>query len=301
MGVGPEVEPGGVDARVVEQGHLDGRGHRPRRREGQQHPDPPGEGAGQGHHPQHHQGPDQVELLLDGQGPGVGEGVDRSGDHEVAAAGGDLPPVGEVEERRQGAHPEVGVEAGRLDEPDQQGHRHQHDQEGRQQAAGPTQPEGRQLDGAPTAVLAEQQPGDQVAGQHVEDVEAEEAALQPPHPEVVAHDDQEGHGPDPVEGGDALPAGGRRAGVDRPGVVGRDGARCGTVHWGAVRGGTARGGAVRWGAVRWGLTGVVSSSVMGRSPTAGRSGRAGPPAGGCRVGATRRPTGRCARRRSTGR
>ena len=160
-------------------------------------------------HGQHHQGPDQVELLLDGQRPGVGEGGHRPGGHEVVAAGGDLPPVGEVEQGRQGAHPEVGVEAGRLGEPHHEGHGHQHDEQRRQQPAGPAQPEGRQLDAAPLAVLAEQQAGDQVAGQHVEDVQAEEAALQPPHAEVVAHDDEQGHGPQAVEGGDPLLAGGR--------------------------------------------------------------------------------------------
>ena len=77
MGVGAEVEPGGVGHRAVEQGHLQGRGQRAQHRQRQQDPDAAGEGAREVHHRQHHQRPDQVELLLDGQGPGVGEGRGR--------------------------------------------------------------------------------------------------------------------------------------------------------------------------------------------------------------------------------
>ena len=220
MGVGPEVEPGEVGRRGVEDGHLEGRGQGPERGHHEQGLEAPLVGAGQEQHGQDHQGPDQVELLLHGQGPGVGERGGGPGGHEVVAGRVDLPPVGVVEEGGQGILSEPGVEPGRLGEPDHEGHGHQHDEEGRQQSPGPAQPEGRELDPAPPGELGEQEAGDQVAGQDIEDVQAEEAPLEPPHPEVVAHDDEQGHRPQPVQGVDPDLAGGRRPGGQRVGVFG---------------------------------------------------------------------------------
>lgn len=167
----------------------------------------PRERPAQSHHGERYQRPDQVELFFHGQRPRVGQRGHGTCGHEVVPTGGDLPPVREVEQCRKRVHPESGIQTGRLGEPYHHRHDHQHDEQRGQQSPSPAQPECRQLDPSPFVVLVYQQSGDQIAGEHVEDVQAEEAALKPADPEVVPHDDEEGHGTEPVEGRNPLPSG----------------------------------------------------------------------------------------------
>ena len=212
MRVGSEIEPSGVRTRMVEDDHLGSRGQRTENRHDEEGLQPSSEAATHVHDGQDDEWPHQVELLLDGQGPGVGERGDGSRRHEVVRTRDDLPPVREVEECGERTQAEVRVEAGRGGKAHQQRHHHQHDGQGREQPSGTAQPEGRELDAVSLPVLAEQQSGDEVAGEHVEDVQAEEATPEPAHAEVVAHDDEQGHGPQSVESVDTVLAGGRRAG-----------------------------------------------------------------------------------------
>ncbi len=139
--------------------------------------------------------------------------------HEVVAARGDLPPVGEVAQRGpSSAHPEVRVLTGGLGEPDHQGHHDQDDDQRRQQPPGPAEPEAGQPDAPALAELADQEPGDQEAGEDVEDVDAEEAALEPADAEVERQDQEDGHGPQPVEADGPIPSGCGRPGRKRPRV-----------------------------------------------------------------------------------
>ena len=68
------------------------------------------------------------------------------------------------------------------------GHRRQHGQQGRHQAADPVAPEPLQPDARVPAELGHQQPGDEEPGQDEEDVHAEEPAPGPAEPAVEEED-----------------------------------------------------------------------------------------------------------------
>ena len=131
---------------------------------------------------------------------------------------------------------------GRLGEPHHQGDGDEHQQQGREQAAGASQPEAPEPDAVPALVLGQEQSGDEEAGEDVEHVDAEEAATQPSDAEVEAEHQQDGDRPESVQAEDpASPGGG--------GAVGRT-----CVGVGASR---------CWGAA--GL-GVVMACFLGRRP-----------------------------------
>ena len=186
-GVRPVVDERRVD-RVVQQRHQHGRGERegqhgdeqPVRPLAEQHQE-----AGQGQRPQ------QVELLLHGQRPQVAQQRRPLELVEVGRAAQDEVPVHRVGEGGE----EVTLEAGQLlpDEQDaDQGDGEQQCEHRGQEPAGPAEPEVLQADGAVAPVLAEQQHRDQVAADHEEHLDAEEAAPQPRGVAVV--DDHRDHG-----------------------------------------------------------------------------------------------------------
>ncbi len=117
--------------------------------------------------------PEQVELLLDGQRPEVDE-QQRRGAVEVARPRCHLDPVG-GEGQRAESLPTDGDEQVAPHQSGGADAHHDDGQQGGQQPAGATQPELRQVDPSTSADLAQQQSGDQEAGDDEEDVDAEEA------------------------------------------------------------------------------------------------------------------------------
>ena len=168
--------------------------------------------------PEHGQGderPEQVELLLDGQRPGVLQGRGGQELGEVRLVGEDEVPVGVVEERGDGVRPEgARIDVGAA-EPVVQGEHEQQDQDGGQEPLGPTGPERPQPDPFGRHPLAGQQAGDQEAGEHEEQVDAEIAAVGPVEAEVVRDDPGDGEGPQPIEGREVLVATRHRRDLDR--------------------------------------------------------------------------------------
>ena len=124
----------------------------------------------------HRDRPHQVELLLDREGPQVPERAEGGEGLEVGVAAGDLVPVRGVGPRRQhrtrhgGEAGQVAVDQG----PDGRGCDDQC--QGRQQAPRPACPERPEGDATRPAVLVEEEPGDQEAGQDEEEVDAQVAA-----------------------------------------------------------------------------------------------------------------------------
>ena len=120
---------------------------------------------------------------------------------EVVLAGGDVMPVGAVEESPEdvfAAHLEL---EGRARGTDPDRHDDQHQEERRQQAPGSPVPEGHQVDRTGSGVLAQQQAGDEVARQDEEDVDAEEPAADPAVAKVIGDDGQDRDRSDAVESG----------------------------------------------------------------------------------------------------
>ncbi len=139
---------------------------------------------------------------------------------EVARAGRGLDPVGAEGHRPEGLPADVDQQvaadqAGRGDAD------HHDGDQGRQQASGPAQPELRQVDPAAAGDLAQQQGGDQEAGEHEEDVDPEEAAGQHGRGEVEDQDADDRERADAVQPVD----------VTRPGVhLGRSPAPAARQH-----------------------------------------------------------------------
>jgi len=116
----------------------------------------------------------------------------RLAEHVPVADLGEHPlPVGHVAQRGQGVVPEARpLHLGR--EPQhQRAHACQQHEQGGQQAPGPAGPEAAQPDPAEAVVLGDQQRRDQVAGEDEEQVDAEEAALQPVEVEDDHHGDRQ--------------------------------------------------------------------------------------------------------------
>ena len=178
--VGAVVHPGGVLAGHVEDGHE----HRPTR----PRPRAPTRTRRAGarrrrHHGDEHERPQQVELLLHRQGPEVDEQLRRGGG-EVAGAGGHLEPVG----ARRSARPGPGGRsrrAGRCPPARRAGSSRPRPPPGPAAAGGRAAPRSAAGRAGPGAQLAQQQGGDEEAGDDEEDVDAEEPAGQRGGPQVV--------------------------------------------------------------------------------------------------------------------
>ena len=186
MGVRAEVDACGVGRRAVEQRHLDCRGDAPDHGDPQEQPEATGIGAAEVEHRQCDERPDQIELLLDGERPRVGERLRCPCRNEVIAADGDLPPIGEVEERREGVHAKVRIGPHRRHESHAQRGGDEHQEETGEEPPGPADPESGQLDAVAALEFREQQSGDQETRQDVEDLDRKEAALSPSDAEVEA-------------------------------------------------------------------------------------------------------------------
>ena len=180
-GLRQEVAGRGVLQRARPERHRGQRQCHPGRRR----PDQPASGAG----PQQHQRPEQVELLLDRQRPGVVEPGRQ-------VPGRPQPQVAGVRQAHQGGPGEPEPDVAEHVAPGGKG-QEQHD-EGRVEPARPAQVEPAQVDPAGPS-FAQQQSGDEIAGQHEEDVDAHPAAAEPRHTEVVEHHGQARDGAQPVE------------------------------------------------------------------------------------------------------
>ena len=128
---------------------------------------------------QHQSRPEEVELLLDGKRPEVDEWARLAVRGEVAVFDGGPVPVGEVHGRRGGVATEILILErlrGRLAHGDGE---HDDDPCRREQPTRPPRIEPRQANPSPLLHLGDQESGDEVARQHEEDVDADEAAWQP--------------------------------------------------------------------------------------------------------------------------
>ncbi len=153
--------------------------------------------AGPAQDDDHDQGPEQVELLLHGQRPQVAQRGECAG-RGVPLTDVDLVPVAAVEQPAEevaaGAAHRVALEQRHVD-----GDAREHDDQGRQQAAGATQPELLEVDEPLALVLTDQQQGDEVAADHEEHLDAEEPAAEPLVVGVVHHHRHDSDGPQTVE------------------------------------------------------------------------------------------------------
>ena len=167
-----------------------------------------GAGATAAHHPedgQQNERPDQVELLLDGERPGVLERRGVRHRREVVRVGGDEMPVRHVPERRQGVAEEVGG-AQRLGEEGGRGtHDGEHQEECRQEPAGPAPPERPQGDAPAALPFGQQERRDEVPGQNEEEIDAEVPADRPRRRSVEQDHTGDGERPDAVQGGEPAP------------------------------------------------------------------------------------------------
>ncbi len=215
--VQPVVEPGRVvrhrRARIVAQ-HERQRHRQPRGRGQEGHRDGDAHTVPLPHEHEHQQEqrPHDVELLLDRQRPEVPEGRGAARHLEVALLGQQLVPVGDVERSGRSVSPGPGHQVSPAD--DQGGHDDQQQQvQGGEEAAGPADPEAPEAGAPGGAPLGPQERGDEVARDHEEGLDAEEAAA---HEGDVGMPEQHGrdrHGPQPVESGelrDPASSGGRR-------------------------------------------------------------------------------------------
>ncbi len=200
-GVGPVVDPRGVEAGVVEEGHGGGRGDRQgQRRDGQPRAHTGGGGRDLAHEAdpeQQQEGPDDVELLLHPQRPEVVERRGRAEAGEVGDVLEDQPPVADVE-RRRGHRFAERHRLGPAGDRDPGHDHHEHREEGGQEAPRPPQPEAGQPP-APARPLREQDVRDQVAAQGEEDPDAQEPARSPPEAQVIGDHGEHGHGTQPVQ------------------------------------------------------------------------------------------------------
>ncbi len=222
-------------------------------------PGHPGRAGQRHHHGQHGQGaasaqaqgaprqqrPHDVELLLHRQRPQVLQQRRAAEGLEVRLFGDDLPPVRHVDQRRRDVAHQPRHRVGRQHRR-HHGHHGDHREGRRQQAARPAQVEGAEVDAAMARVFAQQQRGDDEAGDDEEHVHAQEAGRREPVlPQVVGDDGEHGDAPQAVQAGQPRRFGMRgcrprrrhpRAGAGVGGIHTRQRRPCGGL--GPVRGDT---------------------------------------------------------------
>ena len=194
-GVGPFVRTGVVEAGRSDVPHQrEGDGRQP---EGDER-DPAELALEQFEEKQQEKGPEQIELLLHRQGPEVIERSRTGESVEVGHAGRNRGPVRDIEQGSQClARP--GGQGTAVDDEGRDEDDEQHQDDGRQQAPGPSQPEVLEVK-VSGAVPGRQQDGrDQVAAQGEEDPDPEQAARHPRSTEVVHDDRDHRNGTDTVE------------------------------------------------------------------------------------------------------
>ncbi len=131
--------------------------------------------------------------------------------HEIALPGEDEPPVRHIGQRRKSITSKC-REGVRLGEPlGVDRHQEQEEEETRQETPCPSLVEAEERHGAGSAPLGHEQRRDEVAGEHEEDVHAEEAATEPGHPGMESEDTDHRDGTDAIESRHVLSwgAGGR--------------------------------------------------------------------------------------------
>ena len=147
------------------------------------------------------QRPEQVELLLHRQRPHVLEQRRAPRALEVREVAEDEEPVLDVEQRGDDLAPQlvehVGEEQDGVDR-----HHEEHGEERGEEAAGPPVPEPLQPDPAVLLPVGQQQARDQVAADHEEHVDAEEATRDPPLVGVVQQDGDDRDRAEAIERGD---------------------------------------------------------------------------------------------------
>ncbi len=157
-------------------------------------------GASRPQHDDDHQRPHQVELLLDRQGPEVTEQS-----HDGRRPVRDVHPVHEVEGHGDEAPRRGAVRRGRRGEHRGEARHEKSQEDERIQAEDPSGVEVAQADRAHSAVLPDEQRGDEEPAQHEEHVDAQPA---PPHVEpglvetrVERHHPEDRDAPQAVERG----------------------------------------------------------------------------------------------------
>ncbi len=139
--------------------------------------------------------------------------------HEVALPGEDEPPVGHVGQRGERVAPQRRERVGFGEPPGVDRHQKEKEEQSRQEAPGPALVEAEERHRARAAPFSDEQRRDEVAGQHEEDVDAEESAAEPGRPGMESEDADDGHGTDAVETRHMVPGGAhllaRREGVRR--------------------------------------------------------------------------------------
>ena len=143
--------------------------------------------------------PDQVELLLDAQRPVVQErrGADALG--EVVHGGGREAHVGGAEGGRHRVARHARQVQRRHDHPGEREGDQDDDRGRRQDAPGPSGVEGGEVDAPGALALAQQQAGDQEAGEDEEDVHPDVAAGDPGHARMERQDQEDGQPAQPLK------------------------------------------------------------------------------------------------------
>ena len=205
-GVGAVVEAREVDPFAREVRGPPRRGERERGDDGEA----PGPAAPEEHEEQRDEGRDeQVELLLHAEGPRVPQRRGVADLLEVGVLLADEAPVLHEEEAGEDVTG-VAVPVRRADEQPGDHDGRARDDQRRDEPLGPPPVEAQHVDRAAPGVLGDQQPGDEVPGEGEEVVDADPATDERRDPEVVQQHEGDEEASVPVEGGEALRAGGGR-------------------------------------------------------------------------------------------
>ena len=144
--------------------------------------------------------PQEIELLLDRERPDVPQHRRPADRDEVRDLVEDQVPVLDVEDRGDRLAPKLRDRVGEEEQGVEGDHPH-HQEEGRQEPPRTAEVEPPEPDVVVLAPVAEEQAGDQVAADHEEDVNAEEAAGHPLHVAVIEEHGNDRERPQPIERG----------------------------------------------------------------------------------------------------